>query len=141
MLRPPPRPTPFPTRRSSDLGDLRVTNTTTGSHLDPDGYTVTVDKTTSQPMATNGSTTFTALAAGDHSVALSGVAENCSVAGANPQTVTVPGGGTVSTTFDISCTAPPTTGDLTVTSTTKGTNVPSSYTVTVDPGKIGRAHV
>src|SRR5436309_1628845 len=68
-------------------GDLRVTNTTTGSNLDPDGYTVTVDKTTSQPMATNGSTTFTALAAGDHSVALSGVAANCSVAGANPQTV------------------------------------------------------
>ncbi len=73
-------------------GDLRVTNTTTGSNLDPDGYTVTVDNTTSQPMATNGSTTFTALAAGDHSVALSGVAANCSVAEANPQTVTVPGG-------------------------------------------------
>src|SRR2546426_1072773 len=118
-------------------GDLRVTNTTTGSNLDPDGYTVTVDKTTSQPMATNGSTTFTALAAGDHSVALSGVAENCSVAGANPQTVTVPTGGTVSTTFDISCTAPPTTGNLTVSNTTTGSNFPSSYTVTVDPGTVG----
>src|SRR3989449_6584100 len=118
-------------------GDLRVTNTTTGSNLDPDGYTVPVDKTTSQPMATNGSTNFTALAAGDHSVALSGVAENCSVAGANPQTVTVPTGGTVSTTFDISCTAPPTTGNLTVSNTTTGSNFPSSYTVTVDPGTVG----
>src|SRR5206468_651917 len=84
-------------------GDLRVTNTTTGSNLDPDGYTVTVDKTTSQPMATNGSTTFTALAAGDHSVALSGVAANCSVAGANPQTVSVPAGGTATTSFTVSC--------------------------------------
>src|SRR3989454_5099851 len=118
-------------------GDLRVTNTTTGSNLDPDGYTVTVDNTTSQPMATNGNTTFTALAAGDHSVALSGIAANCSVSGANPQTVTVPGGGTVSTTFDISCTAPPTTGNLTVSNTTTGPNFPSSYTVTVDPGTVG----
>jgi len=118
-------------------GDLRVTNTTTGSNLDPDGYTVTVDNTTSQPMATNGSTTFTALAAGDHSVALSGVAANCSVAEANPQTVMVPAGGTASTTFTISCTAPPTTGNLTVSTTTTGSNFPSSYTVTVDPGTVG----
>src|SRR6266581_2432662 len=71
-------------------GDLRVTNTTTGSNLDPDGYTVTV-----------------------------------------------PAGGTASTTFTISCTAPPTTGNLTVSTTTTGSNFPSSYTVTVDPGTVG----
>src|SRR5207245_2531591 len=72
-----------------------------------------------------------------HSVALSGVAANCSVAEANPQTVTVPAGGTVSTTFNISCTAPPTTGNLTVSTTTTGSNFPSSYTGTVDPGTVG----
>src|SRR5256712_873402 len=114
-------------------GDLRVTTSTSGSSLDPDGYTVTVDGTTSQPIATNNSTgiTFTGLAAGSHSVALSGVAANCTVTSANPQTVTVPSGGTVTAAFSVSCTA--TTGNLTVTTSTGGSNLdPDGYTVTVD---------
>src|SRR5205809_1003519 len=112
-------------------GNLPVTTTTTGSNLDPDGYTVTVDGGASQAVATSGSVTFTGLSAGSHSVALSGVAGNCTVSGANPQTVTVPSGGTASTTFALSCAA--TTGNLTVTSTTTGSNLdPDGYTVTVD---------
>src|SRR5213078_3231578 len=91
-------------------GSLTVTTSTTGSNLDPDGYTVTADGSVSQPIATNGSVTFTG-PAGDHSIALTGVATNCTVSGANPRTVTVPAGGTASTTFSVSC-APtgPTTG-------------------------------
>src|SRR5205823_974454 len=86
-------------------GSLTVTTSTTGSDLDPDGYTVTLDGgATSQPIATNGSVSFTG-PAGDHSVALSGVAANCTVSGANPRTVTVPSGGTTSTTFSVSCAA------------------------------------
>ena len=88
-------------------GDLTVSTTTTGSDLDPDGYTVTVDGSQSQAIATNGSVTFSGLAAGDHRVALSGVAGNCSVSGANPQTVSVPAGGTASTTFSVSCSTTP----------------------------------
>src|SRR6266550_1583560 len=90
---PPPPPT----------GDLTVTTSTTGLSLDPDGYVVTVDAGPSQAIATNGSVTFTALDAGDHSVALSGVAANCTLSSANPQTVTVPSGGTASTTFVLIC--------------------------------------
>src|SRR5438445_5351551 len=114
-------------------GNLTVTTSTGGSNLDPDGYTVTVDGTTSQPIATNNSTgiTFTGLAAGSHSVALSGVAANCTVTSANPQTVTVPSGGTVTAAFSVSCTA--TTGNLTVTTSTGGSNLdPRGYTVLVD---------
>src|SRR5260370_31061860 len=55
-------------------GNLAVSTSTTGSNVDPDGYTVTVDGGASQPIGTNGSVTFTALPAGDHPAALSGVA-------------------------------------------------------------------
>src|SRR5213079_1776978 len=102
--------------------------------LDPDGYTVSVDGgAASQPIPDNGSVTFTG-PAGDHTVALSGVAGNCSVSGANPRTVTVPSGGTVSTMFSVSCA--PTgggTGSLTVTTSTTGSNLdPDGYTITID---------
>src|SRR6266516_2291179 len=87
-------------------GSLTVTTATSGASgdLDPDGYTITIDGSFSQPIATNGSVTFTG-PSGDHSLALSGVASNCSVSGANPRTVTVPSGGTTTTTFSVSCAA------------------------------------
>src|SRR5439155_423135 len=75
-------------------GDVYVSTSTTGVDLDPDGYTVTVDGGASQPMASNGTVTFTGVAAGSHTVALSGIAGNCSVTNANPQTVTVTAGAT-----------------------------------------------
>src|SRR5256714_3334882 len=50
----------------------------TGS-IDPDGYTVWVDGSTSQAVATNGVVTFSGLAGGDHEVALYGIAPNCAV--------------------------------------------------------------
>src|SRR5213079_2065576 len=117
-------------------GSLSVTTATSGASgdLDPDGYTVSVDGgAASQPIPDNGSVTFTG-PAGDHTVALSGVAGNCSVSGANPRTVTVPSGGTVSTMFSVSCA--PTgggTGSLTVTTSTTGSNLdPDGYTITID---------
>jgi len=119
---------------TSSTGNLAVTSSTTGSNLDPDGYAVTVDGGATQAIATNGSVTFTGLAAGSHSVALSGVAANCAVSGANPQTVTVPSGGTATATFAVTCSA--TTGNLTVSTSTTGSNLdPDGYTVTVDGGE------
>ena len=117
-------------------GNLTVNTSTTGSNLDPDGYTATVDGGASQSVGTNGSVTFPGLSAGSHSVALSGVAANCSVSGGNTRTVSVPAGGTVSTSFSVSCTAPPPqTGNLTVTASTTGSNLdPDGYTATVDGG-------
>jgi len=84
-------------------GDLTVTTSTTGSTLPPNGYTVAVDGGAGQAITTNGSVTFTALLPTQHAVALSGVAANCTVNGANPQTVTVPSGGAITTTFAVSC--------------------------------------
>src|SRR5882762_1636776 len=99
-------------------GDLNVTTATTGSDPDPDGYTVTVDGNTNQPIGSNGSVTFSGLPAGSHTVALSGVAPNCSVGGGASRTVTVPSGGTVTVAYSVSCTTPP--GDLQVTNSTVG---------------------
>lgn len=116
-------------------GNLTVTTSTTGSNLDPDGYTVTVDGGASQAIATNGSVTFTGLSAGSHSVALSGLAANCVVSGSNPQTVTVPTGGTASASFAVGCAAAGGDGSLTVTTSTTGSNLdPDGYTVVVDGG-------
>ncbi len=115
-------------------GSLFVATHTTGVDLDADGYTVTVDGAVSQPMATNGNVTFTGLATGSHAVAFSGVAGNCTLSGANPQTGTVSAGGTASLAFSLSCA--PTgsgTGSLTVTTSTTGANLdPDGYTLTLD---------
>jgi len=89
----------------SGSGALTVTTSTTGSNVDPDGYTVTVDGTVSQAIAINGSATFS-VPAGANPVALSGVASNCSVSGANPGTVTVAAGGSGTATLAVTCFVP-----------------------------------
>jgi PKD domain len=117
------------TTGSLTTGQITVTTTTTGTSL-PNGYTVTVDGSTSRLVGINSSVTFTGLAATSHTVALSGVPTNCSVSGGTSQTVTVPSGGTATAAFSVSCTTPP--GTLTVTTSTSGSSLPSGYTVTVD---------
>jgi hypothetical protein len=86
-------------------GDLNVTTTTSGSGLDPDGYTVTLDGTDSRSIPNNGEVTYTDLSAGSHTVALSGVAGNCAVSGGNSRTVSVSAGATASASFAVSCAA------------------------------------
>jgi len=117
-------------------GSLSVSTATTGSNVDGDGYTVTVDGSNGQPIGINASATFNNLSAASHTVVLSGVASNCTVSGGPSQTVTVPAGGSSSASFAISCQAPPpTTGNLTVTTSTSGSDLdPDGYTVSVDGG-------
>src|SRR5438046_9900966 len=102
-------------------GNLTVSASTSGSSLDPDGYTVTVDGGSPQPLAINGSVSYTNLTAGNHTVAISGVASTCTVSGSSSRTVNVPTGGTATTTFTGTCSTPP--GDLTVTTSTSGYDV------------------
>src|SRR5205823_10895769 len=82
---------------TTTTGTLTVSNSTTGSNLDPDGYTVTVSGpagTASKTMATNGNVIFANIPAGSYQVTLSGQAANCTVTSANPQTAHGPSGGT-----------------------------------------------
>src|SRR5205823_1022221 len=114
-------------------GSIKVTTSTSGSDLDPDGYTVTVDAGNSQSIPTNSSdgVTFINLSAGNHPVVLSGMASNCTVTGGDTHTVSVIAGQTVSTAFSVTCAA--TTGALKVTTSTSGSDQdPDGYTVTVD---------
>jgi hypothetical protein len=85
-------------------GSLQVSTATTGSDLDPNGYTVAIVGAGNQPIGVNDQITIPGLPARDHDVRLSGVASNCTVSGANPRTVSVPAGGSAQTAFSISCT-------------------------------------
>jgi len=116
-------------------GNLTVSTSTTGSSLDPDGYSVTVDGGSAQAIGINASASYTSLSAGNHTVAISGVASNCTVSGGASRTVSVPSGGTATTTFSVSCVTPP--GNLTVSTSTTGSGLdPDGYSVTVDGGSL-----
>ena len=114
-------------------GSIQVTVATTGSDLDPDGYTITADGGASEPVGVDGSVTFSGLPPGDHNVALEGVAANCAVAGGNSRTVTVTAGQTAGAVFTITCIG--TNGDLEIAAVTTGSNPdPDGYNVSVDAG-------
>jgi hypothetical protein len=87
-------------------GRLRVTTSTTGTNLDPDGYFVEV---AGQTIGFSNDYTFdfAPVAVGDHVVTLMSVASNCSVNGPNPRTVTVVPNPAAETTFDVVCGGPP----------------------------------
>ena len=88
---------------SEPVGSISVGATTTGEDLDPDGYQVAVDGGTSRPLSINGSVLIGGLTAGEHEVALAGVADNCAIAEQNPRTVTAMGGSTADAAFSVTC--------------------------------------
>src|SRR5256886_558009 len=112
----------------TDIGGLVVSTATTGSSIDPNGYVVVVDNTQRQSIAPSGVVVFTGLAPGQHTVALTDVASNCTAS--TPLTVMVSLLGSGTAAFPVSC-AP--AGDLTVSASTTGSNLdPDGYTVTLD---------
>ncbi|HYF39988.1 MAG TPA: Ig-like domain-containing protein, partial [Gemmatimonadales bacterium] len=115
-------------------GTIQVTTSTGGPVPDPDGYAVSVDGGSSQPIGANGSLNLLNITAGQHSLQLSGIASNCTVSGANPRSASVPPGGTVSVAFSVTCVNPPPgTGSVQVSAATTGASPdPDGYTVAVD---------
>ena len=87
-------------------GNVAVTTITTGSTPDPDGYTLTLDGGPAQTIGVSATYTFVAVSTGDHSVELGGLASPCVLGSPNPQTATVPPGGTATLSFSIDCTLP-----------------------------------
>jgi len=113
------------------IGAVKVMTTTTGDNPDADGYTVTLDGGDAKSIDPAGTVFYTALPATTYSMGLGGVAENCTVAGDNPQEANVTAGDTTTVTFAVECSAD--TGDLEVSVTTTGDNLDSDgYTVNVD---------
>jgi Tol biopolymer transport system component len=85
------------------VGSILVSTVTGGLMPDADGYAVSVDGGTDETIGPNGTLTMPGLPVGDHTVQLSGVASNCSVAAENPRTVTVTNGGVAQAAFQIGC--------------------------------------
>ena len=122
-------------------GTLRVTTSTSGPDPDPDGYSFAIDAGATQSIGLNATTTVTKVAAGAHTVRLSGAVGNCTVGGTNPRAVTVAAGATAEVSFAITCAA--TTASVEITTITRGAKPdPDGYTVSVDnrnAGTIGAA--
>ncbi len=90
-----------------ETGTLVFRVSTRGLDLDPDGYAAVVDALEPQPVEIGGEVTFPALSADSHAVRLSGIANNCTLAGENPRIAVVTAHDTVTTTWDVSCWPPP----------------------------------
>jgi hypothetical protein len=84
-------------------GSLRVTATTTGTNLDADGYTFSVDGGALQQIASNAAVVLDNLVAGSHTVALAGIAEGCVLDGGSSRAVSVSSGATADLLFTVRC--------------------------------------
>ena len=113
------------------LRSIEVSTSTTGSDLDLDGYSVSIDGTPGIPIGTNAVVSLT-LPIGSHSVELVGVAQNCVVDGANPRTALVTVEGTARVAFATSC-APSGSAEI-ITVTTGIDPDPNGFAVAVDGG-------
>ena len=109
--------------------------TTTGLDL-PTSFGVSLDAAPPTTIPANSSASISRLAAGAHSVALSGVGDNCTVAGSNPLSVDLTSGQTLVVSFTVSCTA--STANIVVSTATSGLDLPTSaYVLRVDGNTAG----
>jgi hypothetical protein len=116
---------------SATAGSIQITTATTGSSLDPDGYALSVDDGTAQPIGINAKRTAGGLEPGPHTVELSGVADNCGGVGDNPTTATVIAGKTATVIFAVTCSDP--VGGIQITTTTTGPSLDADgYALSVD---------
>jgi hypothetical protein len=107
-------------------GNIEVAISTRGPDPDPDGYSLTVDGDQAYVLPAAGSLVLQ-LPQGNHSVQLGGLADNCSVDGANPRAVVVGGGGSVDVSFSVVCVRAATGGFRIVVSTSGPSPDPDGY--------------
>jgi len=86
---------------------LEVSIITSGSNIDPDGYTLSVEGVDDRFVKANDNVTYNDLYADEVRVQLSGIASNCTVGGENPRIVNLNNADNAGfTEFDISCESP-----------------------------------
>jgi hypothetical protein len=88
---------------SATTGTLRVVTSTSGSDIDGDGYQFSVDGGPAQTIGVNATRNLAGIAVGEHAVALSRVAANCTVAGTSTVSVNVPSGDVGQAAFSVTC--------------------------------------
>lgn len=113
-------------------GTIKAIVSTTGEDKDTNGYSISLDGQAAGSSTVSDTTFyFHDIEQGTHSLELSEIQLNCSVAN-NPRDVSVTPGDTTSTLFEVVCEKPP-TGTVEVTTQTNGTNMDQNgYLVTVD---------
>lgn len=111
---------------------LQVITSFEGLPLDQDGYSLSLDGGPGSALGVRDTVVFGGIAAGDHTLELSGIAPGCQVRGSNPRTVRVEAGGAAQSAFALICNEPG-TGRLRVSTFTYGTR-PDSYVVRVTGG-------
>jgi hypothetical protein len=96
--------TPVAFEVNCPLTGARITVTTTGLILDPDGYRVMVDGSGHGVIASN-DTVLARLEPGSRTIELTGLAQNCAVQGSSSRTVTIVDAEAVAVKFAVVCTA------------------------------------
>ena len=108
---------------------VRITTTTTGLDFDPDGYRVEVDGTDQGTLFWN-STMLTRLDPGSRTIALTGLAPNCTIEGPTSRTLTIVDAEVAPVEFAVVCTAM--SGVIGVVVEASGTDVEGEYRAMVD---------
>lgn len=107
----------------SQPGRISVSVVTSGGDLDDTGYDVVVGAAGfRRPISLSGHSSFD-FPPGSHTILLEGIAQNCSVASANPLSVTVSPGSLTEVAFAVECM---TTG-VAITTRTIGSHLPSEH--------------
>jgi hypothetical protein len=93
---------------TDQVGSLQIITSTSGERPDRDGYEVDIEFGGPIPVGSIDTLTVSQVAGGVTSVRLreSSVADNCTLKGENPRSVTVAAGELVSTLFEIDCAFP-----------------------------------
>jgi dipeptidyl aminopeptidase/acylaminoacyl peptidase len=112
-------------------GALEVTASVVGDGSDPDGFLVVVSGTIQRSLLPGQSLLISAIGAGEHEVAIEGIAPNCAPLGPTLDTTTVVAGDTTHIAFELAC--DPAGGMLRVRVQTSGSDLdPNGYDVLVD---------
>jgi hypothetical protein len=114
-----------------DVGSLHVTTATTGEAIDDDGYALVFDNGTSLSLQATGTLRVLSVPAGERTLELQGVADNCDVDPVGPVVVTIATGDTASVAFSVTCFGPD--GTVAVRVTTTGDSIDADgYVVALD---------
>jgi hypothetical protein len=112
-------------------GSLDVTTVTSGPEPDADGYTLSIDGAAPEAIAVNASRHTEGMVPGPHSVALAGLAGNCTVGTGTGVTVEVAEGAAAAVRFEVACAA--TTGTIEIVTTSAGSPPdPDGYQLLLD---------
>jgi hypothetical protein len=114
-----------------DTGSLVLRTLTTGTDLDPDGYTVRLDSQPPLAIGISDSLLVEEMQQGGHTVELEGLASNCSSEEANPLTISIQPPASTEVVLHVACTLR--TGVLQIRAFTSGSAEPDDpFVVRVD---------